>query len=60
MTRLYVDKKTNFPIRIEQYGWPEKAGSEPPLVEEYSYTALKTNLGLGDHEFDRKNVAYAF
>lgn len=59
-TRLFLDVKTKFPIRLEQYGWPEKEGDEPVLLEEYIYTNINTNLGLTDVDFDKNNKAYEF
>jgi hypothetical protein len=59
-SRLYIDSKTKFPIRLEQYGWPEKEGGEPVLLEEYTYTNINTNIGLTDADFDKSNKEYAF
>ncbi|MDB5338054.1 MAG: hypothetical protein JWN70_3673 [Planctomycetaceae bacterium] len=59
-TRLYLHTVTKLPIRVEQYGWPEKEGGEPVLMEEYTYTQIKTNLGLTDIDFDKTNKAYQF
>ena len=49
--RLYVDKETGRPIRIQQFGFPTKPGSEPPLIGDYAYLNLKTNIGLTDRDF---------
>jgi hypothetical protein len=49
--RIYFDKETKLPIRGERFGWPRRAGEEPPLVEDYKYTNLKTNVNLPDAEF---------
>ncbi|MEX0700464.1 MAG: DUF1571 domain-containing protein [Planctomycetales bacterium] len=59
-TRLYLDADNGLPIRLQQYDWPAQAGAEPPLVEEYSYLELRTNLGLADGDFDVKNPEYGF
>lgn len=59
-TSLYLDKATNLPIRVEQFGFPHAAGEAPPLEEEYNYTSLKTNVGLTSHDFDTKNKNYKF
>ena len=32
MTRLYIDNQTRLPIRVQQYGFPKKAGAQPPLT----------------------------
>ncbi|HEY3965232.1 MAG TPA: DUF1571 domain-containing protein [Planctomycetaceae bacterium] len=49
--RIYFDKETNLPIRGERFGWARRAGEEPPLVEDYRYTNLKTNVNLTDADF---------
>jgi hypothetical protein len=59
MTRLYIDKQTGIAIRVEQYGFP-KNGEKAPLVEEYTYMSVKTNVGLTARDFDAKNSSYAF
>ena len=59
-TRIFFDKKTNLPIRTEQYGFPAKAGDEPPLYEEYTYADLKLDVALSDRDFDAKNDSYGF
>ncbi|MFN0198921.1 MAG: DUF1571 domain-containing protein [Planctomycetaceae bacterium] len=60
MFRLYFDKQNNLPVHVELYGFPIRAGEQPPLVEEYTYTQLKLNVGLSDHDFSTKNQAYKF
>lgn len=59
-TRLFFDLETKLPIRLEQYTWAEKEGGEPVLVEEYTYTEVKSNNGFADIDFDKTNPAYAF
>ncbi len=59
ITRLYIAKETGLPVRVEQFGFPA-AGQQPPIVEEYNYTNIKTNLGFTDADFDHKNKAYNF
>lgn len=58
--RVFFDKKSNLPIRAEQYGFPAKAGEEPPLLEEYTYTEIKPEATLSDRDFDAKNDSYGF
>lgn len=60
MTRLYIDKATNLPVRVEQYDWPNGRNGQPELVEEYTYTNIRTNVGLGDADFDPQNPNYNF
>jgi hypothetical protein len=58
--RVYVDKATRLPVRAELYGWPATSGGEPPLLEQYTYTNVKTNVGLSDADFDPQNRDYRF
>ncbi|GAB4144163.1 MAG: DUF1571 domain-containing protein [Planctomycetaceae bacterium] len=60
ITRLYIDKKSNFPVRVEQYGFPIRRGGKPVLLEEYTYWNIRPNVGLKDSDFDPKNPAYKF
>lgn len=60
MTRLYLDRDTNLPVRVEQYGFPTRPGAKPMLIEEYTYANLKANVGLTDRDFDIRNPAYGF
>ncbi len=60
VTRLYTDKVTQLPVRVEQLDFPAKAGDQPSVLEQYTYMDLKTNVGLGDIDFDTKNKAYKF
>jgi hypothetical protein len=60
MTRLYIDNATRLPIRVQQYGFPKKSGGQPPLIEQYTYSNLKTNLGLSSKDFDHKNPGYGY
>ena len=59
-TRLYLDKESRLPARVEQYGFPDQPGGEPPLLELYTYTELKANVGLTAREFDARNPNYRF
>jgi hypothetical protein len=58
--RVYVEKETRLPVQAELYGWPEAPGDEPPLLEQYIYTNVKTNIGLVDADFDPQNREYRF
>lgn len=60
MCRLYIDNELNLPIRCEGYDWPERAGDKPQLIEEYTYSNLKLNIGLTDADFDAANPQYGF
>ncbi len=60
MTRLYVDKKTAFPVRVEQFDFPAKTGAKAPILEQYTYLNVQPNSGLTDSDFDVKNPSYQF
>lgn len=59
-TRVFFDKKSNFPIRLEQYAFPDAAHPQGALVEEYIYTNIRINVGLTDNDFDVHNRGYHF
>ncbi|HLJ10504.1 MAG TPA: DUF1571 domain-containing protein [Planctomycetaceae bacterium] len=50
--RVYFDKETKLLVRAERFGWPRHAGEKAPLVEDYIYSNVKTNVGLTDADFD--------
>ncbi len=58
--RLYIDRELGLPIRFEAYDWPTDPRATPDLVEEYTYSDLKLNIGLRDLDFDVSNADYAF
>ncbi len=60
IARVFVDRQYNLPVRYESYGWPQKAGEKPPLLEEYTYLKLQLNPGLTDADFDIRNPKYRF
>ena len=60
ITRLYLDPQTKRPIRVENYGWPERQGGQPVLIEEYTYLDVRFNVGLDDRHFDRNCPDYNF
>ncbi len=60
IARVFVDRRHNLPVRYESYGWPEREGDEPPLLEEYTYSRLRLNVGLTDEDFDIRNAKYRF
>ncbi|WP_175517347.1 DUF1571 domain-containing protein [Planctomicrobium piriforme] len=60
MTRLFIEKQSRLPIRIENYSWPAQAGQPAQLQEEYTYVNVKTNVGLTAADFDQRNSKYSF
>ena len=60
MTRLYIDKSNGLPARVEQFGFPTTTGAAAPIIEQYTFLDVKTNVGLSDIDFDEKNSKYDF
>jgi len=58
--RIYVDKERTIPIHYSAYLWPDEEGGEPPLIESYSYSDIKLNVGLTDEDFNYENEEYDF
>ncbi|MHB1557488.1 MAG: DUF1571 domain-containing protein [Isosphaeraceae bacterium] len=58
--RLFVDQNLGLPVRFEAYDWPSSAQAAPELLEEYTYSDLKLNVGLRDIDFDASNAEYDF
>lgn len=58
--RILIDDELVLPIHYSAYDWPQKAGDAPVLLEEYTYTDVKLNVGLTDWDFDHRNEAYQF
>jgi len=59
-THLYFDQETLLPVHIERYDWPRAPGQKPVLVESYTYSKIRTNVGLNDVDFDPRNPRYQF
>jgi hypothetical protein len=60
LARVFIDDELQVPIRYAAYGYPEKEGGKPPVIEEYTYCNLKLNVGLKDKDFDHNNKDYNF
>ncbi len=58
--KFFVDDELGLPIRFEAYDWPRTPGAEPELIEEYTYTNLRVNVGLKDRDFDPSNRQYSY
>lgn len=58
--RLFVNRELGLPVRFEAYDWPSSPEATPELVEEYTYSNLKLNVGLRDIDFDASNAEYDF
>jgi len=57
---IFIDDEWNVPLRYAAYFWPEVAGAEPPVDEEYTYKDVKLNVGLTDVDFDPDNPEYNY
>jgi hypothetical protein len=60
LARVFVDDELNMPTRYESYDWPQEAGEQPELIEEYTYLDLKLNNGFTDNDFSLRNSSYRF
>jgi len=60
LARVFIDDEYTIPIRYEAYDWPQEAGGEPVLMEEYTYMNVKVNQGFTDADFDPRNASYKF
>lgn len=60
VARVFIDNELLIPVRYAAYDWPEKAGGEPSLMEEYTYLNVKLNQSLTDWDFDHRNENYGF
>lgn len=60
LAQIFIDEELNIPIRYIAYGWPEKAGGDKLILEEYNYTDIKLNRGFTDADFDPRNPTYNY
>ncbi len=60
LARIFIDDELNVPIRYEAFDWPKEQGSQPQLLEEYTYLDLKLNQGFTDEDFTTDNPNYDF
>jgi hypothetical protein len=49
---VYVDKETKLPVRYEAYDQPKSGAAVGDLLEAYSFSDVKLNVGLGENAFD--------
>lgn len=60
MVRLWVDSESGMPVRVQTFGFPKKSGDKPPVIEDYLFSDLKTDVQLTNKDFDRNNPKYSF
>jgi hypothetical protein len=58
--RLYIEKESGLPIRIQEYGFPRQAGGEPPLASDYTYLNVRSDIGLTARHFDPNSAQSEF
>ena len=58
--RLFIDDELGLPIHFEAYDWPSSPGAPAELVEDYTFSDLRLNVGLSDLDFNVSNGNYAF
>jgi hypothetical protein len=51
---IYLDDLLNLPVRFDVYDWNDK------LLESYTFSDLKINVGLKESDFDTENKAYNY
>lgn len=50
-TLVFVDDATKLPVRVEAYDAPKPGQTAGDLLEAYSFSEVKLNVGLGDSAF---------
>ncbi len=58
--RILIDDELVVPVHYSAYDWPQTEGGKLVLLEEYTYTDLRLNVGLTDRDFDHRNESYLF
>ncbi len=56
ITRLWIDQQTHLAVRVEQLGFPRPGETNTPALEDYTYSKIRTNVGLNDIDFDAKKA----
>lgn len=59
-TRLWIDVKSGYPVRLQQFAFPRKPDVPAPIVEDYTFTQINTDVELTDRDFDVANPDYNF
>ena len=60
MMRLWIDRESGLAVRLQQFAFPAREGAKPPVVEDYAFTDIRTNVEITDLDFDKDNPAYNF
>ncbi|MCH2210432.1 MAG: DUF1571 domain-containing protein [Fuerstiella sp.] len=59
-TVLWIDDESGLAVRLQQFGFPVRNDAEPPVVEDYTYTDLRSNVRISDRDFDENNPKYNY
>ena len=60
MTRMWIDEKTGLAVRVQQFGFSKKKDAKPPVIEDYTFSAIKPEVRLTDRDFDTDNPSYNY
>jgi hypothetical protein len=60
VAEIFIDDQMRIPVRYAAYDWPPTGVKERPVIEQYTYTNVKLNVGLTDADFDPNNPNYNF
>jgi hypothetical protein len=58
LAHVFIDKESHMPVRLDFYDWPDNRSEEPPLLGEFTYSAVKLNVGLTDADFDHERLGF--
>lgn len=58
--RILVDDEYQLPVYYAAYDWPKEPDGPSRMLEEYTYSDIKLNVGLTDMDFDHRNEKYKF
>jgi Protein of unknown function (DUF1571) len=50
---MFIENDSKVPVRFEAYDAPKPGNPDGEMIEVQSYISLKTNVGLGDRDFER-------
>lgn len=59
-TRLWIDNASGLAVRVQQAGFPSAGGADPPILEDYTFSGIRTDVRLTDRDFDTRNPNYRF
>jgi len=59
-TRLWIDVKSGYPVRLQQFAFPKKPDGPAPIVEDYTFTQINPGVEFTDRDFDVANPDYNF